>query len=386
MTATLNTVKRLSTALRRLCLITGLLAAAVSTVGTAHAQDQTETDPVFGLRPTDMDTHESGFFTYYVEAGEQFADEVTILNDGEVPVVVNLYLSAARTAVGGSASFLPEGSTDETAAWITLSQNQVALEPGERQIVGFTVRVPAEVDPGDYIVGMVTDLEAAGNGGSQDAATGEGQTFALGVVNRVAVAVLITVEGERNPSLEVLDATLVDQSDQGARFFLTVHNTGNVMLKGRGTITVSDPQLGPLAEFPIQMDTVLAGDTAGYYVTGPLVLGDGEYELGGTVEIAAARGATAEEVDLFTAATIDFAAMEFTVVDGGPPPDAPAPTVPPAEVVLEAIGSSVTVEEPTNVLVFVVVGLGTLVVLLGGGLFLRRRRHRNATVEADPDA
>lgn len=386
MTATPNTVKRLSTALRRLCLITGLLAAAVSTVGTAHAQDQTETDPVFGLRPTDMDTHESGFFTYYVEAGEQFADEVTILNDGEVPVVVNLYLSAARTAVGGSASFLPEGSTDETAAWITLSQNQVALEPGERQIVGFTVRVPAEVDPGDYIVGMVTDLEAAGNGGSQDAATGEGQTFALGVGNRVAVAVLITVEGERNPSLEVLDATLVDQSDQGARFFLTVHNTGNVMLKGRGTITVSDPQLGPLAEFPIQMDTVLAGDTAGYYVTGPLVLGDGEYELGGTVEIAAARGATAEEVDLFTAATIDFAAMEFTVVDGGPPPDAPAPTVPPAEVVLEAIGSSVTVEEPTNVLVFVVVGLGTLVVLLGGGLFLRRRRHRNATVEADPDA
>lgn len=386
MTATPNTVKRLSTALRRLCLITGLLAAAVSTVGTAHAQDQTETDPVFGLRPTDMDTHESGFFTYYVEAGEQFADEVTILNDGEVPVVVNLYLSAARTAVGGSASFLPEGSTDETAAWITLSQNQVALEPGERQIVGFTVRVPAEVDPGDYIVGMVTDLEAAGNGGSQDAATGEGQTFALGVGNRVAVAVLITVEGERNPSLEVLDATLVDQSDQGARFFLTVHNTGNVMLKGRGTITVSDPQLGPLAEFPIQMDTVLAGDTAGYYVTGPLVLGDGEYELGGTVEIAAARGATAEEVDLFTAATIDFAAMEFTVVDGGPPPDVPPPTVPPAEVVLEAIGSSVTVEEPTNVLVFVVVGLGTLVVLLGGGLFLRRRRHRNATVEADPDA
>ncbi|MBL6926056.1 MAG: hypothetical protein ISR43_02355 [Acidimicrobiia bacterium] len=377
MTTAMKVRQHLLTTFRRLCLATGVLAIAVSTVGTAHAQDSTETDPVFGLRPTDMDRHGSGFFTYYLEAGDELADEVTILNDGEVPVVVNLYLSAARTAVGGSASFLPEGSADETTAWIALAQDQVVLEPGERQVVPFTVRVPANAAPGDYIVGMVTQLESDDGGESQEGTTGSGQTFALGVVNRVAVAVLMTVEGERSPSLEVLDVALVDQGDQGARFFLTVHNTGNVMLKGRGTITVSDPQLGPLAEFSIQMDTVLAGDTAGYYVTGPLVLGDGEYELGGTGEIAAARGATAEDVDLFTAATIDFADIQFTVVDGGPPPDAPAPTVPPAEVVLEAIGSSVTVEEPASVLIFLVVGAGTLIVLIGGGLFLQKRGNRN---------
>ena len=378
---TTNSPRHPRSPLGRLCLVVAVLSVALSATGTAHAQETVGSDPVFGLRPADVDLHESGYFAYYLEPGEAVTDYVTILNDGEMTVTVRLYLAGANTAIGGSASFGAQGDENDTTAWISANLDDLTLEPGERRTLPFTVSVPAGTRSGDYTVGMVTELVSSEND-EQDRE--EGQSFLLEVVTRVAVAVVVTVEGERTPGLEVLDIVLVDQSELGARFFLTVQNTGNVMLQGRGTITVSDPNLGPLADFPFTMDTVLAGDTAGYYITGPLVLGDGEYQLSGNVETAALRGATPEEPGLVPAGSAEFTGVQFTVIDGGPPPEEPKPTVPPRNAALIPIASSVEADEPGGGLPLpALIGGGALLVLLGGALFLRRGKKAAPVVDSD---
>ncbi len=369
----------------RLWPIMLMVTASVAITGTAHAQDQ---EPVFGLRPARANPHDpdaSGYFTIYLRPGEVHHDDVILLNEGQVPVDIDLYLAEATTAIGGSASFGAHGDENATTAWIELSRDGATLQPGEELTVPFTVTVPEDARPGDHLVGMVTQLATPTEDDDVEVATSSNEaSFAVQVVRRIGVAVLIVVEGERTPALEVLDVELVDQGDEGARFYVTVHNAGNVMLKGQGSVSISDPLLGPLTEFPFEMDTVLADDTAGFYVTGPVVLGDGEYELDATISTAAVRGATPEDPGLVPAVTVRTENVEFTVVDGGPPEEASL-TVPTTSAQLEAVGSSVAVDKGRDrTTVLVTVGGAVLLMLATLAAVAARRRRRSRVASDSP--
>lgn len=371
---------RLLLYLSRLAIATGTIAVAIAFTGIAQAQEAADTEPVFGLRPALLnpdDPKASGYFTFYVTPGEVLTDEVILINEGQVPVDLSLYLSAATTAVGGSASFGSMGDENDPTSWITLSSSAATLAPGDELAVPFTVTIPEDAQPGDHMVGMVTQLAASDEEAADSSAGGVEASFSMQVIRRIGVAVLMIVEGERTPNLEILDVALVDQSDQGVRFFVTVHNTGNVMLKGQGTVTVSDPLLGPLTEFQFDMDTVLADNTAGFYITGPVVLGDGKYELSANISTAAVRGPTPEAPGLIPAGRAHSPAIEFAVVDGGPPEETQL-TVPPPELVLEAVESSVEVKNPISGPVLLGIGAATMLVLYGAIRLLTRRRKRKS--------
>ena len=57
---------------------------------------------------------------------------------------------------------------------------------------------------------------------------------------------------------------------KGAVFEVAVQATGNVMVNGHGTLTVTGPQGDVLAGIPFDMDTVLAGDATFFHIDHPV--------------------------------------------------------------------------------------------------------------------
>lgn len=268
-------------------------------VGPAAAQ---EGDISFGIRPTraDKDRPETfSYFSYPASTGSILSDEALVINDGSVPLTLKLYAADGITAQNGGTAFtqpgqLSSGYSRGTSGWITLPADEVSLGPGEEQVIPFTVHVPADAGPGHHVAGLVVEAQPV----EGDVESQEGQAqFAVNVVRRVGVAVVVDVAGEHVTEMGVTGVALQQQSEQGATFQITVHNSGNVYTKGEGYVLIRAKSGEELASLPWTMDTVLPGDTTFFNVTHPIRLGDGDYRA--TVLLTyAGKSAALEDVEI----------------------------------------------------------------------------------------
>ena len=292
------------------------LGLVVGVAGAVQAQEPTSTDSqlVFGIRPapaSEDDPTSLGYFTHYLEPGDELVDEALVINEGDLPVRLQIYVAEAMTAINGGTAF---GHRNEISSgvtgWVSLDVGEVSLQPGETQIVPFTISVPADASPGDHIIGLVAEASPTANE-TGTGATAEEPQFAVQVVNRVGVAVVIDVAGDRIAELAITDLRMREQQDEGAVFEVAVHNQGNVMLRGEGSLVIADLEGTELGSIPLHMDTVLPGDTSFFYVNHPLRLADGEYLLGATIEYRPVRGSQESE-------TAAIWGVELQVQDGQP--------------------------------------------------------------------
>jgi len=353
---------------RHFIFIVVLILGATS---PTFAQSTDTDEPSFGLHPALANIYDpaaSGYFTFYAAPGDTIQDNVVLVNEGQVPVEVILYLTKATTAIGGSASFGAQGDTNEITDWVHLSKSTASLQPGEEQAVPFSVLVPDHTPPGDYLIGMVTELASPASDEARDSDTDDSATFSLAVVRRIGVAVLVVVEGERTPGLEITGIEFVDQNEQGARFFITVQNTGNTMLQGEGTVTLGDDNSNALGEFTFNMDTILPGDPAGFYTTGPLSLSDGEYSLSTQMDFFSLRGAIPQDPGMTPGGSAEAVTVSLSVENGNPLVT-PSTSVPANDPELTIITSTQETDD-TNKLFM---GLGALLVIAVTALVLRRR-------------
>ena len=276
MTRSINTTQL---AIGRILVTLLTLGLVVGTADTGQAQESASTgSPLgFGIIPaqdSDGDSRSLGYFAHNLEPGADLFDEALVVNESTLPVNLQIYVAEAMTAINGGTAFGhrnddPSGS----AGWIELDAQDISLQPGETRLVPFTITVPADAAPGDYVAGLlVEEVRAEAEGGDPS----EGLQFSVEVVHRVGVAVVIEVAGGRATQLALTDLRLGNQHEQGAVFELDVHNRGNTMVKGHGTLTVTDLQGKELAVIPFDMDTVLAGDTTFFYIDHPVLLADGE--------------------------------------------------------------------------------------------------------------
>ena len=58
---------------------------------------------------------------------------------------------------------------------------------------------------------------------------------------------------------------------------VAVRNTGNIFVKGEGSVLIMDRNGQELASNPLKMGTVLAGDATSFQVRHPVHLADGDY-------------------------------------------------------------------------------------------------------------
>jgi hypothetical protein len=150
--------------------------------------------------------------------GLTFAPNVTIRTNGGVQT--------------GDPDEEPTGAT----AWLDYAPTPYTLEDGQGTEITFPVSVPADAKPGQYIIALAFQtaepLEIA-------------QTPELRQTLRATTVMVLTVPGTIEPSFKVSDLHLViDQTWSG--FVATIENTGNILVRPRGKLTISDADGNPM--------------------------------------------------------------------------------------------------------------------------------------------
>lgn len=251
------------------------LALALATIAVLAAPALAQVGTDFSLAPDPEVTasRQTGYFDYVVPAGTTIDDAVRIANTTTTDVDVVLYPSDAATSENGGISFPTtiDGTPSEAGTWITLSEREVTLAPGEIRSIPFTVAVPAGVT-GQHAAGIVAQPPSG-------AAAGEGQ-FTVTVVPRTALTVLVTI-GEDPETIEPrLEITGLRTEIAGTQQLVVIDlaNTGDVGFRSSGTLTLSHPDGEIAAQAGFSLGYFLAGDTIPYRIALVPAVDPGDYD------------------------------------------------------------------------------------------------------------
>lgn len=200
------------------------LLVLLSLAGTATGA----TGSLVGVHPLAGD---ESWVELEVEPGASARTGAVLVNLTDAPQTVEVGTADGVTTADGVFTLAGSGDAPTgVGAWIGLPPRRVTLAPGERRTLRFTVRVPADAEPGDHAGGVVVQSASA-------ARAPAGAGVAVRVVERVGLRVYVTVAGERDGTVVVDDlSTLTVQG--GARDVLglpdavdvafTVRHAGNV--------------------------------------------------------------------------------------------------------------------------------------------------------------
>ena len=257
--------------MRRSAAITALCAVLVALMApaAAHAQDG---QIRLVLRPV----HQAGsYFDLTMLPGEARTLEVDIGNDGDAPLLARTYAADVYTIInGGFGARLREESQTGTTNWLDYPTELLPLAVGGGLRRTFAVSVPADAGPGEYITSLVLENEEPFR------QTG---TVALSQVVRQAVAVVITVPGQRSPMLKVGDATQKDVVGVSV-VSVAVENTGNIRLKPSVSFTLMNGSGNIVSGSTVVMDTFYAGTATLLEVPLAMLLAPGAYTVRLTLE------------------------------------------------------------------------------------------------------
>lgn len=246
----------------RFTLVLALVAVVLGgAAGPARAADAPAT--TFVARPADGSptAPQGGWFLFRAEPGAELAGQMALRNDGDGSLSLRLAAVDATTAQRGGVEYgLPEPPPDEVGAWIELSRDAVTLPRGGSVEIPFTVRVPADAEPGDHLGGLAVwapDEADTGSGGSG---------FAPGVTveTRQVVAVQLDLPGPAPQSLEIQGTRAVARPD-GPYIEVLIANTGRRLAKATGTLTVD----GEMVAEGFAVDTIVPGTSVAFPIRWP---------------------------------------------------------------------------------------------------------------------
>ncbi len=264
-----------------LLAVIGAVAAvpAASAVPLSHASPARPGQPASGLPPagvvswsvapasaTGVDTRTR--FTYQnIKPGTTIFDHVAVLNRSDRAVAFSIYATdASGTTASGALTLLGTNQRPTgIGAWTTFpghrSQLSVVIAGGKGIIEPFTITVPLRATPGDHVGGMI-------------AAVGVPHRTASGTLvwlyQRIAVPMELRVTGKLVAALSVESVSIGFSNPfnpfggGSARVTYSVVNTGNVLLTGTQTVTVTGA-FGAKSTIRMKaLPTVLPGDSIQY--------------------------------------------------------------------------------------------------------------------------
>ncbi|MGH2549628.1 MAG: hypothetical protein ACRDHN_09570, partial [Thermomicrobiales bacterium] len=156
--------------------------------------------------------------------------------------------------------------------------------------------------PGQYIAGLI--VQTAKPLGSDEPQDG----FGLLPIIRSAIAIQITVPGTVTAGFELGAPTMTIQNDTPV-VSAPIANTGNVLVKPAGTLTITNPDGTVLVTSPIEMGSVYMGNSTTVQVPLPSQFAPGDYLV--SIDLTdAATGTSAQQ----EAVPVTMAAAEATPV------------------------------------------------------------------------
>ena len=189
------------------------------------------------------------FFDISMRPGETRTLEVEIANHGSNRITARTYATDVYTIInGGFGGRLRGEAATGTTLWLDYESERFDLAVGDRSLRSFTVTVPRDAGPGEYITSLILENE--------DQVAHDGAVAALQVV-RQALGVVVTVPGQRSPAMEVGQAQHKVVAGRSV-LSVAVSNPGNVRLKPIVELTLRDADGDTVSQASVRMDTFYA--------------------------------------------------------------------------------------------------------------------------------
>ena len=145
------------------------------------------------------------FFLLKTKPGATINQTVRVINPNQHEDTVNLEAVDGNTRPETGAAYGTPGSPKARASrWVVISTPQITLQANEEREVPFTVHVPADLKPGQYLAGISASVPVAD--AKKKAAPKGGASFNLNLEMQRVVAVEVDIPGERAPDLIVTGA------------------------------------------------------------------------------------------------------------------------------------------------------------------------------------
>ena len=190
-------------------------------------------------------------FEITANPGDTITNAVRIYNPNPDPLNVSLHVEdiAPSGETGQALIEAAESTGYSIAAWTLIDRAELTIPSGIAELTNFTVRIPANAEPGGHY-GAIT-AEARGG-----AVAGSGAAIA----QKVAALLLISVAGDVNEALSLVDFTGPSGVVTDASLITLLsrfENSGSVHLKPRGFVTVTDMFGRELAQVALDQRNVL---------------------------------------------------------------------------------------------------------------------------------
>lgn len=187
------------------------------------------------------------------QKSQTLSKALIITNSGTLATIGDLRPVTIDTENRGG--LVPDLSTHplrDIASYIHIdSPSRIQLAPRERRVITFTITIPARISVGDHKGAIAFTNEAVTTLGSLNSR----ESFLAGFQ--------VTVAGQEKESLAGGPVSYSDQS--GIRQVLIgLTNTGNKLIKSRGTITILTSMGDTVISRAVSIDTILPGSTIAY--------------------------------------------------------------------------------------------------------------------------
>lgn len=239
-------------------------ADATPTAATPAA----DTGPRFVIYP--QGGADGDYFTLEAEAGTTNELVVVLGNADDESLSLRTYASNIMPIVNGGFALASEDVDPEgTTTWLDYAPETFDFESGEGVERTFTVTIPEDAEPGQYITGLA--LETA------EPLEVEGTPLFQQII-RKTIAVFIIVPGPEQPTYTLGDPEVVTEGAFN-QIVIPVENTGNVLVRPTGELVVRDADGEAILTAPVAMGSVYAGFTVPLSVPLTTPLPEGDYTV-----------------------------------------------------------------------------------------------------------
>lgn len=259
--------------MKRLGMLMLLLwISCLSLAGIASA------DSSFTISPVKKVEEGRGYYKEAVQPGDVRTYSFFVQNKSNESIELSLYPADAVPAQNGGRSFSErQNLTTLVGNWISPNRAQkLKLQGGETKQVQYTVKVPKDLRPGQY-VGVVaaeelypSRIETQRNGPARS-------RLAIDVVNRAGVQIVLEYKPEQAIHAMSIDAFQHDYIPAGnSRLTIDLSDSGTILEKPTGKIVVRDSKNSMMYQSDYAADSIYAGTTANmvYVVNDKLLLPD----------------------------------------------------------------------------------------------------------------
>jgi hypothetical protein len=227
-------IRRMLGILALAALLSALAGAAPGP--TPSAQGGLGIGGKFGIFPApDSLGRATAYFQLTVAPGHSAAATAVISNLADTAETLAIGRATGITATNGGSAYLPQSQGCSGAScWVTGLPSRVTLPAHSRELLKFTVSVPAGAAPRQYLTGI--SAEPAARPRSVKVGSNGNASAGAVIVEEVTVGVAITA-GDLSAMVTRLQVPAVRATleDQAARLDIQLDNTGQTFTGGAGT-------------------------------------------------------------------------------------------------------------------------------------------------------